>query len=79
MTAFMGAVKATIIQILQTVTSHVALNKEPYIPDFIPEIISGAISVADPIVSFFLGFYAKKRSFQIPDLMNPANNLKDKI
>ena len=27
----------------------------------------------------FLGFYPKKRSFRIPDLMNPANNLKDKI
>ena len=27
----------------------------------------------------FLGFYPKKMSFWIPDLMNPANNLKDKI
>ena len=29
-----------------------ALNKEPYISGFILEIITGAISVADPIVSF---------------------------
>ena len=36
-----------------------ALNKESYIPGFIPEIISGAISVADPIVSFFWDFTQK--------------------
>ena len=51
------------------------LNKELYIPGFIPEIISGAISVVDPIVSFFWDLPEK----EIPDLMNPANNLKDKI
>ena len=52
----MDAVKDAIIHILQTVTSHVSLNKEPYIPGFIPEVISGAINVADPIVLFFWDF-----------------------
>ena len=33
--------------------SREALNKKPYIPGFIPEVILGAISVAYPIVSFF--------------------------
>ena len=37
-----------------------ALNKEQYIPDFISEIISGAIGVADPIVSFFWDFPEKE-------------------
>jgi hypothetical protein len=40
-----------------------ALNKEPYIQGFIPEVISGAISVADPIVSFFWDFTQKRGLF----------------
>ena len=51
----------------------------PYISGFIPEVISGAISVADPIVSFFFGILPEKDVFWILDLMNPVNNLKDKI
>ena len=39
-----------------------ALNKEPYISGFIPEVISGAISVAYPIVLFF-GILPEKEVF----------------
>ena len=39
-----------------------ALNKELYIPGFISEIISGAISVADPIV-LFSGILPEKEVF----------------
>ena len=43
--------------------SREALNKEPYIPGFIPEVILGAISVAYPIVSFFWDFTRKRGLF----------------
>ena len=35
------------------------IPREHYIPGFIPEVILGAISVADPIVSFFWDFTRK--------------------
>ena len=38
-----------------------ALNKEPYIPGFIPEIISGAISVAQ--LYHFSGILPEKEVF----------------
>ena len=53
MAAFTDAVKDAIIQILQIVTTHVSTEYRAVHPGFIPEVISGAISVADPIVSFF--------------------------
>jgi hypothetical protein len=40
-----------------------AYSKEIYIPDFISEDISGAISVAYPIESIFLDFLPKKGVF----------------
>ena len=40
-----------------------AYSKEPYIPGFISEVISGAISVAYPIVSFFWDFLPEKKVF----------------
>ena len=40
-----------------------AYSKEPYIPGFISEVISSAISVVYPIVSFFWDFLPKKEVF----------------
>ena len=60
MVAFTDSFKDVIIQILHTVKLHV---KEPYIPDFISEVISGAISVAYLIVSFFWDFLPEKEVF----------------
>jgi len=68
-----------IMQILHTVQSHVSAHKEIYIPGFISEDISGAISVAYQIESFFWDLYPKKGSFWIPDLIKPADILKNKI
>ena len=59
MAAFTDTVKDAVMQIFQTVTFHMSTNKELYFPGFIPEGISGAISVADPIVSFFWDFTRK--------------------
>ena len=56
-----------------------AYSKEIYIPGFISEDISGAISVVYPIESFSGIFYLKKRSFWIPDLIKPVDILKNKI
>ena len=56
-----------------------AYSKEIYISGFISEDISGSISVAYPIESFFWDFLPEKGSFRIPDLINPADILKNKI
>ena len=40
-----------------------AYSKEPDIPGFISEVISGAISVAYPIVLFFRDFLPEKEVF----------------
>ena len=57
MAALTGAI------ILHTVQSHVSISKEIYIPSFISEDISGAISVAYPVESFFWDFIPEKGVF----------------